>query len=238
MEFVLVLILLIILAVLAVIVSERSKVSRTYDLAHNEPRHSGHFELGGKDKPNFRFLVLGDSIGSSCGVKDFNRSVGAQLAKKLSERFHVHYVNQAESGKWMGDFVQEQIDGHWDMIALIIGSNDVLHGIKPRFRKNVYLAVEKMKRHSPKVVIAGPGDASTVPLMPFWLRPLLKRRELKVAQALRKAAKRMGAVYANALEEPRLTHHIGHDHLHLNDTGDDILYRFIWSKIEERGWFK
>ncbi|MGA3150432.1 MAG: GDSL-type esterase/lipase family protein [Candidatus Saccharimonadales bacterium] len=230
---------LILLALLWAVVYAYPKLNRTYELAHSETHQAGRFELGDTKNPKFKLLVLGDSAGSGHGMKQFDNAVGSKIANELAKNHHVIYLNEAGFGKWITDIKNDQIEGRWDLIALIVGSNDVLHGFaSTKFRHHCYELVDKMKRHSPKIVIAGPGDMSTLTIFPWWLRPILKRREKVVAKIFQDAAKRVGAVYANTTEEPRILQNVGKDRLHLSAEGNQILYEFIWNKVAKNGWFR
>ncbi|HEX5448005.1 MAG TPA: GDSL-type esterase/lipase family protein [Candidatus Saccharimonadales bacterium] len=210
------------------------KIQKTYELAHKEVNQAGYFELGKKGAPTFRLLVLGDSIGSGHGVQTFEDAVGSRLALKLAEKYHVVYLNEAGFGKWVSDIANDQIKEHWDMISLIIGSNDVLHGTKrTEFQKACYELADKMKKHTNKIIIAGPCDIAQVPIFPWWYKILIRRRERMVATILNKTAKRAGGIYANVLESSLNPSHLGRDHLHLNFKGHEILFNFIWKKVRQ-----
>jgi len=233
-----VIIIFILLLVVWTIVYDYQKINRTYELAHSESHQAGHFELGETKNPKFRLLILGDSAGSGHGMKEFKNAVGSRIANDLAKNYHVMYINEAGFGKWITDIKNDQIEGEWDLIALIVGSNDLLHGfVSSKLQRHCYELVDKMKKHTSKIVIAGPGDMSTLSIFPWWLRFILKRRERIIVKIFQDAAKRVGAVYANTTEEPKILQNVGKDHLHLSAEGNRILYEFIWNKVAQKGWF-
>jgi lysophospholipase L1-like esterase len=230
--------LAVVITVLSSLTASYRRIHRSYQLAHGAPHHDGYYTLGDDQNPPFKLLVLGDSIGSGHGVPDFADAIGSRIAYHLAKTYRVTYVNHAGMGKWIADIMTDQIEGEWDLIALITGSNDLLHGFKPgKFSEDCLVLARLLSQHSAKVIIAGPGAASDVRVFPWWYRLILQRREQKVVAAFSKAAESIDAVYANALEEPRLTKNIGPDKIHLNAKGDDILFDFIWKKVKTRGWF-
>jgi lysophospholipase L1-like esterase len=228
----------IVIGVLSSLAASYRRIHRSYQLAHGAPHHDGYYTLGDDKNPPFKLLVLGDSIGSGHGIPDFADAIGSRIAYHLTKTYHVTYVNHAGMGKWIADIMTDQIEGEWDLIALITGSNDLLHGFKPaKFGEDCLELAHLLRQHSAKVIIAGPGAASDVRVFPWWYRFILQRREQKVVAAFSKAAESIDAVYVNALDEPRLTKNIGPDGIHLNAKGDDILFDFIWRKVKARGWF-
>jgi lysophospholipase L1-like esterase len=230
--------LAIVVTLLSSLAASYRRIHRSYRLAHGAPHHDGYYTLGDDKNPPFKFLVLGDSIGSGHGIPDFADAIGSRIAYHLADTYHVTYVNHAGMGKWIADIMTDQIEGEWDLVALITGSNDLLHGFKSgKFSEDCLKLAYLLRQHSAKVIIAGPGAASNIRVFPWWYRLILQRREQKVVAAFSKAAESIDAVYANALEEPRLTKNIGSDGIHLNAKGDDILFEFIWRKVKTRGWF-
>jgi lysophospholipase L1-like esterase len=228
-----------IILVLYSLTSTYIRLNNTYRLAHGAPHHDGYYRLGDTSKPRFRLLIVGDSIGAGWNVPDFKDAVGTRLAEKLAEKYRVIYVNRAYLGNWISDIANNNIEGEWDLIAQLTASNDVLHGIdKDKFEKDCLRLAENMKKHSKKVLIAGPGDAATVPLFPWWLRRVFRKREQVVSNAFKKAANSIDAAYVNTLKEPRLTQNIGSDNMHLSAKGDEVLFECIWREIERQGWFQ
>src|SRR5437660_6872844 len=111
--------LAIIVAVLSSLGASYRKIHRSYQLAHGAPHHDGYYTLGDDENPPFKLLVLGDSIGSGHGVPDFADAIGSRIAYHLTKTYHVTYVNHAGMGKWIADIMTDQIEGEWDLIALI-----------------------------------------------------------------------------------------------------------------------
>lgn len=214
------------------------RLTRAYKLAHGAPHHDGNYQLGNKTKPQFKLLVLGDSIGAGHGIARFEDAVGTRLATKLGEEYYVTYVNRAGLGKWIGDVLTDHIEGRWDLIIQITACNDILHGLNNiKFRSQCMRLAKSMKQHSNKVIIAGPGDAAGDHLFPWWLRLVFKKRQRAVVKAFARAAASIDAVYVNTLEIPDLVHNLAADGIHLDANGDRILYEAIWKAACEKGWF-
>lgn len=213
--------------------SEFRKMSRAVMRSHTLPEQTGEFWAGDKSKPMFNFLILGDSIAAGAGVRQFEESVGGRLAGVLGKRFHVHLSNHAVKGSWVSDMALERVEGKWDLVLIITGSNEIVHNVDLRtFRKFLNQLLTKFKRHRTKVILVGPGKVTAAKILPIWLRLALAGKQKQVVQVMRKAAAQNSVVYVDPLEHKLLPSYFSADGLHPNALGHKVWFDIIWPSVE------
>src|SRR5438128_1862502 len=176
------------------------KLMLAYKRAHKLPDQTGDFFVGLKQKPNYSVLILGDSIAAGTGIRYFNDSMAGALAEKLSEYYHVHLCNRAAKGNWASDIAGEHLDGRWDLVLIVTGSNEVIHNTSPKaFRFYLNKIIAKTKPIAGKVILVGPGRVSAAELLPHWYRLMLRSQERKIEKTMKNVALKNDLIYINML---------------------------------------
>lgn len=206
--------------------------TRAFQLAHTLPDQTGEFWVGSKDKPPFEFLILGDSIAAGTGIDKFEKSVGGRLAAEIGKHHYVHLVNKAQAGAWVTDIAIDNIKGHWDLILIIGGSNELIHRMTPRaFRRSLIKLFNHVRPHSQNIAIAGPGDVGHAKVLPFLVRWPLSFRQRDFVRIMSEQAYKHSVLYINPLEHPNKEAYFAADHLHPNALGHEIWFDIIWLRL-------
>lgn len=210
-------------------------IRRAVKISHFSKDWTGEFWFGDKNKPDLSILVVGDSIAASLGINKLEDTIGARIAANFSPDHHVRLVNRGQVGIWSAGLSLEEIDGHWDYIIAIIGSNDLLHRVPlTTAKKSLLLLVEHLKKHSRMVVLAGPGEVSALSFLPVWYRFALKLREKQYSRMMDKVATSQRILYANPLIRHFKKSWFSKDQTHPNSNGDKVWSDVIWAAIQSK----
>lgn len=211
---------------------EYKKLTRAISLSHTTPDQTGDYELGDKHKPKFNILLLGDSIAAGTGIEKFEQSLGGRLASKLTEKYYVHLSNRAELGSWVSDLALDKIQGDWDLVIIIAGSNDLIHRVsRQQFAKSLNRLLAEIRLSSDNIVLVGPGHVSAAHVLPLWMRFQLRKKQWQLAKIMQDSAASHKAAYVNPLEYPISQSYFSADGLHPNAMGHKIWFDIIWEKI-------
>jgi lysophospholipase L1-like esterase len=152
---------------------------------------SGH-PLGAGDArahDPLRLLVLGDSAAAGYGARDPDETYGAFLAAGLAYRtgrpveLRCHAVVGAETTDLPTQIARAGLTDV-EATVLIIGVNDVTHGVRPGTAVRSLRAVVAGLRAAGSVVVVGTcPDLGTVRPIPQPLRQLVRQRSRRLAEA-------------------------------------------------------
>lgn len=211
---------------------EFKRLNRAIALAHTTPDQTGDFEVGSHNKPALKVLILGDSIAADTGISEFEQSLGGRLATKLSEKYHVLLSNKAEKSSWTSDLALDKIDLSWNIAVVIVGSNELIHHIKPRF---FAVSCNRLLRHlNPNVdhvYLVGPGDVASAKIFPFWFRLRMVGKQNRLAKMMERIAKEHNVTYINPLNHRAKKSYFSKDGLHPNALGHEKWFEIIWDAV-------
>lgn len=158
-------------------------------------------------------VILGDSSAAGLGAATRGETIGARLARGVSEvaRRRVHLDNVAVSGAKSIDLdvqVANALDlpGPIDLAVISIGANDVTHRIDSAVAvRHLAAAVSALREAGAQVVVATCPDLGTVQPVPQPLRLVARRlgRDLAAAQTI--------AVVAAGGRTVSVGHLLGHE---------------------------
>jgi lysophospholipase L1-like esterase len=160
------------------------------------PDPSGLYGAGLPGRP-LRLAVLGDSAAAGYGAADPGETFGAFLAAGLSDLAGrpVFLRSVAFVGAQTSDLrsqIPRALAALPDVCAVIIGTNDVTHQVKPSTSvRNLHHAVETLRRARTEVVVGTCPDLGTVrPIAPplrqvarVWSRRLAAAQTVTVVEA-------------------------------------------------------
>jgi lysophospholipase L1-like esterase len=136
-----------------------------------------------------RLLVIGDSAAAGYGARDPDDTYGAFLASGLAERIgrpvdlRCHAVVGAETTDLLTQIDQADLTGI-EATAVIIGVNDVTHGVRTGTAVQSLRAVlERLRANGSAVIVGTCPDLGTVRPIPQPLRQLARQRSRRLAEA-------------------------------------------------------
>jgi lysophospholipase L1-like esterase len=185
-----------------VLLLEATWARRTIGTAvHTPPDPSGLYGAMLPGAP-IRLAVLGDSAAAGYGARNPQETFGAYLATGLSVLAHrpVRLRSLATVGAETTDLmgqIRQATSHNSDVVAIIIGVNDITHQVKPRISlAALRLAVStlrggigppgSLRSDAPQVVVGTCPDLGTVRPLPPPLRQLARQwsRRLAAAQTI------------------------------------------------------
>jgi lysophospholipase L1-like esterase len=152
------------------------------------PRDGSETDDGRAHRP-LRLLVIGDSAAAGYGARDPDDTYGAFLASGLAERtgrpvdLRCHAVVGAETTDLVTQIDQADLTGV-EATAVLIGVNDVTHGVRTGTAVSSLRAVlERLRAHGSAVVVGTCPDLGTVRPIPQPLRHFARQRSRRLAEA-------------------------------------------------------
>ncbi len=147
-------------------------VTRDYPLHGPEQPVQGEF--GDPALPRLKFVVLGDSTSVGVGTTP-EKSYPWLLATWLSDEYHVELDVVGVGGATTADLADKQVDKALrlepDLVLVEIGANDTTHGTPLRtVETKIAKALDRLQASGAKLVVAGPPNMGTSPVMPQPLR--------------------------------------------------------------------
>jgi lysophospholipase L1-like esterase len=137
----------------------------------------------------FRLLVIGDSAAAGYGARDPDDTYGAFLASGLADRtgrpvdLRCHAVVGAETIDLLTQIDQADLTGV-DATAVIIGVNDVTHGVRTGTAvQSLREVLERLRAHGSAVIVGTCPDLGTVRPILQPLRQLARQRSRRLAEA-------------------------------------------------------
>lgn len=174
-------------------------LSRDYPLQAPEQPVRGEF--GDPSLPRLRFVVIGDSTSVGVGATPEN-SYPWLLATWLSDRYHVELEVVGVGGATTADVANIQVDQALalepDLILVEIGANDTT-GLTPlrRVEANIADALDRLQASGAAIVVAGPPNMGTSPVMPQPLRMVSGWRGDAVGRRIEQEAHRRSLAYVD-----------------------------------------
>lgn len=161
------------------------------------------FTLLGEDYTN-TLLVLGDSTAVGVGASIPSDSIAGHLATYANATY---VENHAVSGSIVTD-LQKQINltsrKKYDRILVQIGANDMIAFHTPEKvaneLKNILVPLSKK---TTQLIFISAGNLGTAPLIPFFLRPLYTRLNLRYHEEFESIGKLNGITYINMYTPPQ-----------------------------------
>lgn len=127
--------------------------------------------VGDPAKPPLRILALGDSTTTGPGLDDPDEIWIRQLARTLTDRYHVTIRSFAKGGARIAHVLDTQLpqaEGlRADIATVSVAANDALRGMSAQdMEEALARVVEQALRHAAAVVLLGVGDVGTAPRLP------------------------------------------------------------------------
>ncbi|MBK7721999.1 MAG: SGNH/GDSL hydrolase family protein [Austwickia sp.] len=145
-------------------------------------------------------VVLGDSMAAGLGADRPRHTLGARLAKGLGKRTRcaVRLTTVAQVGAespWLPDQLARLPGGYRpDVAVIVIGGNDVTHGIPiSESIRHLGACIDDLRARGAVVVVGTCPDLGALTAVPQPLRTLASRASRRLAAAQRRAAHRHGA---------------------------------------------
>ena len=161
------------------------------------------FTIPGEDYTN-TLLVLGDSTAVGVGASIPSDSIAGQLAAYTKATYVENY---AVSGSVVAD-LQQQINlttrKKYDRILVQIGANDMVAFHTPEKvaeeLKNILVPLSEKTTH---LIFISAGNLGGAPLIPFFLRPLYTKLNLRYHEEFESIGKLNGITYINMYTPPQ-----------------------------------
>lgn len=186
-------------------------------------------------KEKIKVLFHGDSVAAGIGATSLDKSAYGRFAKYLSEDFSVQFSNKSKSGNKMKD-LDNEIEENYDLIVMIISSNDVLYFTPEKdFKETTEKVFDRYSKKTQKLIVVGPGKVFEAKALIKPLLPLYRYRLSIYSELLSElSSKYTNIVYVNPLLE-NFSKDYGKmeskDNIHPNDNG--YLY---WFDLIVLGW--
>ena len=183
------------------------------------------YEQSGTGK---KILILGDSlaygVGSSSPVESFAGELGKSFPNaQIINKAHIGYTT-----KDLAESVDRLIDRRYDIVFVIIGSNDIVKihnnmGTSGKYLEKIYDTIQNKAKRG--IVITSP-DFRNVRFIPSYALGVFSER----SSALRKKATELQSTYSSVtyidffnVDYNEYDNFDAEDKFHLNDTGIDRL---------------
>ncbi len=198
--------------------------------------------VGDPDLPHVKIAALGDSTLTGPGLDESQDIWIRQAAALLSDRYRIEVQSFGVGGSQAKDVALSQapLVGKVDIAIVAVGSNDALHGRSVR-RTERWLseAVDQLLNNAQVVILAGVGDLSDIPRLPWPLNAIARRRGSLMDDVHRRVAATSGRVIKVPIREvaaPRFKETSGTfspDLFHVNASGHQIWAETLLPSLEE-----
>jgi lysophospholipase L1-like esterase len=184
-------------------------------------------------------LVLGDSTAVGVGTES-EHSVPA----KVSRLIDASVENYAKSGAVVADLEAQLSRANkprYDLILIQAGANDVIHFRSlSAAQSQMSTLLEKVSKHSDKIILLTAGKIGDAPIFPMVLRPLLTSRAGNLRQRFLQISEERGVKYVDLYTISEQFHSdpsrfYAKDMLHLSADGYDLWYQEV-EKVVETNW--
>lgn len=187
--------------------------------------------------PSLRLLVVGDSTAVGTGATQPQASVAGLLGQAFPR---LQIVNRASDGaKFAAVLAQLEGRGHFDMVLVMAGGNDVVRlGGLQALQRDVERVTQRARQRADLVVLMPAGNVGNAP---FFLAPmswLMTWRSRRLHTFAEEAAARHGAVLVNLfresaddpfVERPELN---ASDGLHPSDAGYRVWFGELMAQAD------
>lgn len=200
--------------------------------------HTTSAEIGDKNKPKFKLLVVGDSVGAGVSASSFKNSLAGRVANFLVKDHFVSFQDNADTGARMQDVLVQKPAQKQDLILIVASSNDLFRFTNvDQFSKDVQKVVETYSLLTDKVIIEGPGRVFNSNAIPLFLKPIYKIRAKLYSDAIDRAiAGKKNIVHVNPHDATQETlnsygNTFAPDKFHPNDEGHKFWFDLIAGKL-------
>lgn len=186
-----------------------------------------------KGNSNQKILVLGDSLAYGTGTSSPEHSIAGRVASKYPE---AQVENRSKNGMRTHELSEQvkQLNGHYDVILIVIGGNDVM---RPwidlnQSGKNLETIYAGATQHADKVIAFSTGNMRTTTFFPWPLNYVVGSRSVSLRDKALKAANAHKNVYyidmvAYNERVPFTSREEAPDHLHLSDAGTEYWFQAL-----------
>ncbi len=206
--------------------------------------YTGKFILGNSSLPSYKVLVVGDSVGAGVGATSFETSVVGRVGNELSKSNNVRLNNLSVSGYKMNNVLDTKIpDDKYDLVLLIVSSNDLFHMTNmDRFKKDADFVLGKYSKVSKKVIIIGPGRLFDARAIPLVIKPIFRLMADRYSDELALLSKKYPNVtHVSPIKTSLSMMQYGYtgasDRFHPNDEGHRFWFDLIKPSLSTNWWF-
>lgn len=198
--------------------------------------------VGDPALPALTIATLGDSTLTGPGLDGSEDIWIRQAAMMLSDRYHIEVQSVGVGGSQAKDVALDQVPrvGKVDIAIVAAGSNDALHGTSVRQTERwLRQAATDLLEHADVVILAGVGDLSDIPRLPWPLSAAARRRGTLMDRAHRRVAETSDRIIKVPIREvaaPRFkarTDTFSPDLFHVNANGHRIWAETLLPLLEE-----
>ena len=189
------------------------------------------------NKSKITVFVNGDSVGAGVGAASIKNTAVGRFASYLEQKHSVELINKSKSGQKMANMLETVPDKKYDVVVLIVSSNDLFH-LTPisKFKQNTEKVLGIYSQKSDKVILVGPGKVYGSVVIPFPLRFIYKIQAPKYAIIIDEEAKKYkNVIHMNPIDPPPdigpYKYTDAEDKFHPNDEG----HRF-WFDLIKKGF--
>ena len=144
-----------------------------------------------------RILIIGDSTAVGVGAYIPKETIAGMLATDFPD---ADIVNKGVSGSRVAD-VRAQLDaveGHFDMIVMQAGANDIVFMSNPEdVEKDLADVMDTALARSPHVIVISSIDASVIPLLPKIASLFLAERSAQLLPDIKTVVEEKGGIFVD-----------------------------------------
>lgn len=191
-------------------------------------------------EPESYILVAGDSSAAGVGAVDPRDSIAGRLGQRYPK---ADLVNLGVSGAKLSDLIEvlRAQKGHYDIVLLQIGANDVTHFTGYEKVKDGIAEVLKLAHKlGTKVVLLTSGDIGKTPIFHWPLSSVMSSRTLGVRDIfLEASAKYSNVSYLDLFYELKKNPDVKNvkefyspDFFHLSGNGYEVYYSYVQKALD------
>lgn len=167
--------------------------ARSRDFPLTAPEQPVRGQFGAPSLPPLKFVVLGDSTTVGVGTTP-DKSFPWLLATRLSDRFHVTLEVVGFGGATTAMVADIQVDqalaARPNLVLVEVGANDTTHVTSlGTVESKIASALDRLVQSGARVVVAGPPNMGTSPVMPEPLRTVAGWRGAAVGRRIEQEAR-------------------------------------------------
>lgn len=200
--------------------------------------------VGEQVAPRVGIALIGDSTVTGPGLDDPEQLWIRRIAHRLAAQYRVVLRSHAVGGARARDALMYQVPAavreEADVAIVSVGANDALRRISiRRFRVELTAIVTALRAAGSMVVLAGVGDVSTAPRLPFPLKVVVRERSRAADRVHRQVAAAHDGVWKAPVAEltsatfRRRPDLFCADLFHPNDEGHQVWADAAYPVLEE-----
>ncbi len=230
-----------VLVIVLIIVFDAVRVMRLIGVGKGLAEKSKPFEQH-PTNPTKRILVLGDSTGVGTGVDEPAQSVAGYFGKKYP---NAEVINLSVNGKRLMHLEKELEtfdQGRFDLVMIQIGGNDIIRFTElESMRASLDKILTKANQVSDRVALLHSGNVGLAPFFPWWYKPVMTHRTLRVRDLYKDMASKHNAAYVDLFTDktndpfyPEYDKYYAADSLHLNAAGYKVWFEKIQAALGDQ----